>query len=284
MVKILSGRPINVLIEAQLAGRIKSLGLKPKLAIIEIGRQEPMEIYVRQKIIFSRKIGAAVEYFHFDDTEILKTAAAKVQELSIDPSVHGIIVQLPTGGGGERLSVLHQLIERIAPAKDVDGLTAASLAALWRGQTGGFLPATTRGILRLLDYYQILFTGRKVTVVGRSLLVGKPTALAFLNRGATITVCHRETVDLAEATRSADILVTAAGQPRLITRDHVRPGQTVVDVGIGRLTDGQLAGDVDFESVKEVVAAISPVPGGVGPLTVASLFENLVEACRRLSF
>ena len=210
----------------------------------------------------------------------------EIQRLNADPSINGIIVQLPVSRDIDRRVVL----EAVDPSKYVDGLTAHSLRSLLENDPQGFVPATAKGILLLLDYYHVVIEGKQVAIVGRSLLVGKTAALAFLNRNATVTVCHRFTNDLPQATKQADILVVAVGKSNLVGREHVSPGQVVVDVGIN-VSDGEklaeeipaprVVGDVDFAAVKDIVAAISPVPGGVGPMTVLALFENLLEAARR---
>ena len=221
--------------------------------------------------------------------------------------VTGIIVQLPIPIHLDKDAI----IDAIDPKKDVDGLTSTNLKLLWENKSEGYLPATTKGILTLCDFYKIPTGAKKVVVVGRSFLVGKPTALAFLNHDATVTVCHKETRNLKAETRNADILVVAVGKPNLITKDHVKPGQVVIDVGIN-VVNGQhprgeiktkpgehpggekglskpetepsnrrIVGDVDFDNVSKIVQAITPVPGGIGPMTVASLFENLLEAYKR---
>ena len=195
--------------------------------------------------------------------------------------MRGIIVQLPLPPHLDVWSV----IETIDPKKDVDGLTAINLKKLWRslpygrqGKGDGIIPATACGVLSILDYYQIPIEGKRVVVVGRSNLVGGPIALTMLGRGATITICHRKTLNLAEVTKSAEILISAAGVPGLITKKHVSPGQTVIDVGLTPKADGALFGDVAQNEVAKIVGAITPVPGGVGPMTVCSLFLNLLDA------
>ncbi|MEK7115450.1 MAG: bifunctional methylenetetrahydrofolate dehydrogenase/methenyltetrahydrofolate cyclohydrolase, partial [Patescibacteria group bacterium] len=173
----------------------------------------------------------------------------------------------------------NRVLEAIDPWKDVDGMTAKNLKGLWIGDRNSLMPATTKGILALFDYYKIPVMGKKVVVVGRSLLVGKPVAMAFTNRHATVaTVCHKRTKNLEEVTKKADILVVAVGKIKLITKKHVSAGQVIIDVGINMTSDKKLTGDVDFENVKKIVRAITPVPGGIGPMTVASLFENLLLA------
>lgn len=261
-----------------LSGRIAALPRKPRLVIVQVAASAASAAYVRQKLIFGEKIGCEVVLKTYPKTIEQVELEKEVAALSADPGNHGIIVQLPLPGGLDPFPV----IEAITPAKDVDGLTATNLKNLSAGKEG-HAPATPSGILALLDRYGIPIEGKRATVVGRSQLVGKPLALMLLNRGATVTICHRKTTDLAAETTRADILVVAAGSPGLIGREYVAGGQTVVDVGITVVDDGgkrKLCGDVDFEAVADVVSAITTVPGGVGPMTVLFLFENLYKACK----
>lgn len=287
MAQILDGRAVADTIRKDLAVRIKSLEPKPKLIIVQVGDLEETNAYIRQKKLFGEKIGASVEHRQYAEdiaeTELLQ----EIEKLNNDVSVHGIIVQLPLADHLDK----DKLIAAVKSEKDVDGLGPVNLHCFWNNHSGGYvIPATARGILTLLDHYQIPITSRKVVIVGRSSLVGKPTALAFLHRNATVTICHRQTANLPEETRAADILIVAAGQPRLIDEKYLSPNQVVIDVGINLLSghkleeevSGQkLVGDVNFEEAEDIVQAISPVPGGVGPMTVASLFENLLEAYKR---
>ena len=295
MAKILDGRIVRDKIAKKLEKEITlwargPQGRRPKLVIIQVGDLAESNTYIRQKILFGEKIGCLVDHLKFDEHISQKNLQTTISELNTDPSVTGIIVQMPIPAHLDK----DEIIEAIDPKKDVDGLTSTNLKLLWENRSGGFTPATTKGILELLDSYKIPVSGKKVVVIGRSFLVGKPTALAFLNRDATVTICHRETRNLKLETRNADILIVAVGKPNLITKDYVRKNQVVIDVGINVIGNTKqetgnkkpetepvgrkLVGDVDFDSVKTVIAAISPVPGGVGPLTVASLFENLLEA------
>ncbi len=283
MTILLDGKKVRDVLAERLSDKIRGFAEKPQLAIIQIGKNNESSTYIRQKKNFAEKIGAKILHIELPDSvgqaELLHTIA----ELNADASVHGILVQMPIPASLDKDAV----IEAISPEKDVDGLQSKNIKMLWENRSQGFVPATTKGILSLLDFYKIDVAGKKVVVVGRSSLVGKPTALALLNRNATVTLCHSKTENLSQITKDAVILIVAAGVPHLIGTDHVVSGQIVVDVGIN-LVDGtkledelperKLVGDVDFEKVKDVVTAISPVPGGVGPMTVASLFENLVSA------
>jgi len=203
---------------------------------------------------------------------------ARVDELNRDGSVHGILVQLPLPKGLEAGPVL----ERLDPAKDVDGLTAANVAALWRGEQG-LVPCTPLGCLELLDRHGITLDGKRAVVIGRSQLVGKPLAALLLARNATVTLAHSKTRDLAAVAKEAEILVAAVGRAKLVRASWVRPGAVVLDVGINRLPDGRLCGDVDFQEVLSVASAITPVPGGVGPMTIAMLLANTARAAARAS-
>src|SRR3989338_10876312 len=289
--KILDGRIVRDQIAQKLKAEISRLRSKPKLVIIQVGDLPESNTYIRQKILFGQKIGAIVDHQKLPENISQKNLQTTISKLNTDPSVTGIIVQMPIPKSLDK----NQIIDSINPQKDVDGLTSINLKLLWENRKEGHIPATTKGILTLLDYYKIPIAGKHVVVVGRSFLVGKPTALAFLNRDATVTITHSKSKNLPSITKTADILVVATGKAKLISRNHVSSGQVVVDVGINvindkpsfaKATDGKpetepigrkLVGDVDFDTVKNIVAAISPVPGGVGPMTVASLFENLLE-------
>ncbi len=269
------------MIAQKLKEKVGRSSLVPTLAVIQIGSLPESTAYITQKKKFAEKIGASVNHIVLDEDVGEIDVLAEIKKLNADISVHGIIVQMPIPKHLNRWNI----IEAITPTKDVDGLTSTNTKALWDNRRG-FVPATARGVLSLLSYYDISVAGKKIVVIGRSVLVGKPTALLLLNHDATVTICHSKTKDVAEVTHTADIIVVAAGVPNLITADYVSPRQVVIDVGINvsakKLEDEigtqKLTGDVDFEAVSGLVSAISPVPGGVGPMTVASLFENVVEA------
>jgi methylenetetrahydrofolate dehydrogenase (NADP+) / methenyltetrahydrofolate cyclohydrolase len=257
---------------------------QPQLAVIQIGDLPESNAYISQKKFFAEKIGAKVLHkIHpnkISEAELVK----EIVKLNKDKKVHGIIVQLPIPEGLDK----QKIIDAIDSIKDVDGLTATNVKRLWTNDEKAVVPATALGVISLLQHYEIPVEGKRVVVVGRSTLVGKPLAFALINENATVTICHSYTKNLEEETRRADILIVAAGSARLITKNHVREEQTVVDVGINLVGEAgkpeneiqkkHMVGDVDFESVKNIVSAISPVPGGVGPMTVASLFHNLIQA------
>lgn len=271
-------------IEKRLKKKVASLprAKRPKLVIIQIGDLEESNIYIKNKKVFGERIGVEVLHKRYPSTgsgqakEIEKKIVADILEFNKDRSVKGIMVQLPMPIHLDKRNIL----DAIDPIKDVDGLTSASIKYLF-DNTETFLPATTKAIIKLLEIQKANFIGKKIVIVGLSALVGRPTALALLNRKATVLLCGRDTKNLAKETRAADILIVAAGHPNLITAKHVKKGQIVIDIGINviyKKGKRKIVGDVDFEKVKKIVKAITPVPGGVGPLTIACLFENLLKA------
>lgn len=280
--QILEGISLRDATLQRLSAKIKAMSVQPTLVVIQIGDRPDSSAYIKAKKSFGEKIGARVIHEVLPEKATSEIVISQITKYNADHSVHGIIVQLPLPVHLDQ----HTILEAIDPKKDVDGLTSTHTQELWEDGSEIVLPATTRGILALLDCYQIPVGGKKVVIVGRSVLVGKPTALAFLNRNATVTICHRGTKNLEEETRRADILIVAIGRAHFITKDFVCEGQVVIDVGINTIGDGKLqeevgkrklVGDVDFENVSKIVSAISPVPGGVGAMTVASLFENLLD-------
>jgi methylenetetrahydrofolate dehydrogenase (NADP+) / methenyltetrahydrofolate cyclohydrolase len=276
MVKILDGKKVRDYLAENIKKELKELGIKPKLVIIQVGNDERSSVYVKQKKIFGEKLGFEVEYMQFPKNLGEKDLISKINQFNLDKNVNGIIVQLPLP---ENIDAV-KIVEAIIPEKDVDGLNSKNLRSILNGREEGFIPATTKGIFSLLDFYKIPIEGKKVAIIGRSLLVGRPTALMFLNRNATITVCHTKTKNLKEEVKRADIVVVATGNPKFIKKTFVKPGQIIVDVGITKIGD-KLFGDIDFLSVSKIVKAITPVPGGIGPITVVSLFENLLISYKR---
>lgn len=277
--KILDGKVVRDFIAKKIELDLKKLAIKPKLVIIQVGNDERSSVYVKQKKIFGEKLGFEVEYIQYDKKISEDELISKVELLNRDKFTNGIIVQFPLPIHLNQIRV----VEAIDPVKDVDGLNSKNLRYLLDGQlvkNGGFIPATTKGILSLLDFYKIPIESKKVVIIGRSLLVGRPTALAFLNRNATVTICHSKTKKLKTEIKNADIVIAAIGKPHFMKKGFVKPGQIIIDVGITKVGDS-LFGDVDFISVSKIVRAITPVPGGVGPMTVVSLFENLLLAYYR---
>lgn len=269
---ILDGRKVRDAKVGPLHARVAALSRVPTLALFQIGDNPASTAYISQKKAFAERVGARVLHRHFAEGVSGVAVAEALRADNADVSVDGIILQLPVPTHIDRAA----LIELISPAKDVDGLTSESQRLLAEGRPG-LVPATAKAVMFILDFYGVAVAGTKVAVLGRSRLVGAPTALLLAARGADVTVCHSKTENVRGITRSADIVVVAIGKPGLIGADYIKPGATVIDVGITRV-DGRLMGDVDHPAVEAIVGALTPVPGGVGPVTVLSLFDTLVQA------
>lgn len=274
---LLDGKAVATATLAALEPRIRALGtagIRPGLATVLVGDDPASEVYVRSKRRTAERIGLVDHHRHLPGDATQADVEATIADLNADPSVHGILLQLPlpVGLDGEAA------VRTIDPAKDADGLHPINLGRLMLDQPGP-APCTPAGVLRILDHHAIATDGAHVVVVGRSFLVGRPLAvlLGGRSRNATVTLAHSRTRNLPEVAASADILIAAVGSPELVTADWVRPGATVIDVGVNR-TDAGLVGDVDFAAVSAVAGAITPVPGGVGPMTIAMLMENTVTA------
>lgn len=276
--RILDGRPLADSLRQQLAGEVSRLASPPGLGILLVGEHPPSRAYVRHKLEDAGQIGFRTELVELPTQASQEDVLEAVEGLNADPGIHGVVVQLPLPPGVEARLVL----DRVRPEKDVDGLHPSNAGRLFLGLPT-LVPATPQGILALLRHYQVPFSGRHAVVVGRSQIVGRPVAQLLLRENCTVTMCHSRSQPLEAYTRQADILVVAMGRPRHVGREHVRPGAVVVDVGIHRLPEGGLCGDVDFEAVREVSAAVTPVPGGVGPLTRAMLLANTLQAYRQQS-
>lgn len=251
-------------------------GQSPGLAVVLVGDDPASAVYVRSKERACREAGVQTFDTRMPATTTQAQLLEKIDVLNADPRVHGILVQLPLPPHIDAPTVL----QRIAVKKDVDGFSWRNLGALLDGHPT-LAPCTPSGTMVMLERAGVPLSGRHAVVIGRSSIVGKPAALMLLARDATVTVCHSRTVDLAAVTRQADILVAAIGKPRAVTADMIKPGAAVIDVGINRLPDGKLCGDVDFEPVRAVAGWITPVPGGVGPMTVAMVISNVVQAAER---
>ncbi|MBI2561629.1 MAG: bifunctional methylenetetrahydrofolate dehydrogenase/methenyltetrahydrofolate cyclohydrolase FolD [candidate division NC10 bacterium] len=247
----------------------------PGLAAVLVGDDPASATYVRTKTKACHEVGIASRQLTPPGDITQADLRALIQELNGDPDIHGVLVQLPLPRHLDERAIL----ETVDPQKDVDGFTFANVGRLVENQPQ-FVPCTPAGILELLDREGVEINGKHAVVVGRSEIVGKPVAFLLLHRHATVTICHSRTADLAAETRRADILVAAVGRPRLITGAMLKPGAVVIDVGINRV-DGKLVGDVDFDSAAPVASAITPVPGGVGPMTVAMLLRNTLQAFER---
>lgn len=274
--RIIDGKKVAAVVRSEVASMVESLGFTPGLATILAGDDPASHAYVRGKRRDAEEVGIASFHHELAESTTQSELVDLVSSLNDADDIDGILVQLPLPEGIDADAV----VEAVDPAKDVDGLHPHNLGRLMLGRPG-LRPCTPSGIIRLLDHYGIETTGSRVTIVGRSFLVGRPLAMMLSERGAdaTVSMAHSRTSDLAELTRSADILVVAAGSPRLIGSDMVRPGATVIDVGVNR-TDEGLVGDVDFPAVLAIAGALTPVPGGVGPMTRAMLLVNTLRAAK----
>jgi methylenetetrahydrofolate dehydrogenase (NADP+)/methenyltetrahydrofolate cyclohydrolase len=279
--RIIDGKAIAQEFRAEFAIRVERLkdrGVLPGLAVVIVGDDPASQIYVRNKALASGAIGMHSEVHALPADTSQKRLIGFVEALNANDAIHGILVQLPLPKHIESRAI----IEAIAPEKDVDGFHYFNVGSLFMGEPA-FYPCTPFGVMKMLEHEAIPVEGAHAVVVGRSTIVGKPMALLLLNAGATVTVCHSKTRDLGAMTRQADILVAAVGKARLITAAMVKPGAVVIDVGINRLPDGKLAGDVDFDGVAAVASRITPVPGGVGPMTIAMLLGNTVKSAERVA-
>jgi methylenetetrahydrofolate dehydrogenase (NADP+)/methenyltetrahydrofolate cyclohydrolase len=277
--QILDGKSLAAAIRTALKQKVEALvqrGVRPGLAVILAGDDAASRVYVRNKTLAAGEIGVRSEVHEFKQDVTESAVLEKIKSLNENPAVHSILVQLPLPKPINSARVL----EAVQPSKDVDGFHEANLGALLAGRPG-VVPCTPAGVMRLIEHAGVPLAGRHAVVIGRSNIVGKPLALLLLQKDASVTICHSKSNNLPEITRQADILVAAAGRAKLVTAPMVKPGACVIDVGVNRLADGKLAGDVDFEAVKQIAGWITPVPGGVGPMTVALLLENCVRAASR---
>lgn len=279
MALILDGKAVAAKVQAGVATDVAALrarGVVPTLAVVLVGEDPGSKVYVGRKRAACEAVGLVARDHLFPGGLDQAGLLALVEELNADPAVHGVLIQLPLPPGVDE----DRVIAAVNPRKDVDGFHPENLGRLLAGRPE-MVPCTPAGVLEILDHYGIDLKGVEAVVVGRSRIVGKPLAQLLLNRHATVTVCHTRTRDLAAHTRRAELLAVAAGRARVVTGDMVREDAVVVDVGVNRLPDGKLAGDVDFASVAPKARAITPVPGGVGPMTVAMLMRNTALAARR---
>jgi methylenetetrahydrofolate dehydrogenase (NADP+)/methenyltetrahydrofolate cyclohydrolase len=277
--RILDGNAIACELREGLIRRVAALaasGVRPGLAVVQVGHHAASKVYLQNKIKACGEAGLHSEHIELPEAAGESALLGRVRILNNDARVHGILVQLPLPQGYS----VDRVIETITPAKDVDGFHPTNMGLLAIGNPR-FVPCTPLGVMRLLEREGIVPEGRHVVVVGRSNIVGKPMALLLLQKGATVTICNSRTPDLGAMTRQADILVAAAGRPKLVTAGMVKPGAAVIDIGINRLPDGKLVGDVDFQGVLGIASCITPVPGGVGPMTIAMLLENTVMSAER---
>ncbi len=277
--RIIDGKAIAQEVRTEWRARadaLKARGTTPGLAVIIVGEDPASKVYVANKVKACAELGLHSEHIVLSADTPEATLLERIAALNADPKIHGILVQLPV----PRHIDSNKVLEAISPDKDVDGFHMMNVGALVTGNTR-FPPCTPYGAMKLLEKSGVSIEGKHAVVVGRSNIVGKPMALMLLQQNATVTICTSKTVDLAKYTRDADILVVATGRAKMVTGDRIKPGAAVIDVGINRLPDGKLCGDVDFDSAKEVAGWITPVPGGVGPMTITMLVANTVQAAER---
>ena len=277
--QLIDGNALSRQLRADVASRVSALkakGVTPGLAVILVGENPASQVYVRNKVKACEDTGmhSVLEKWPSDmsEADLLK----RVEALNLDASIHGILVQLPLPAHIDSQKV----IEAISPSKDVDGFHIASAGALMTGLPG-FWPCTPYGCMKMLEFIGYDLKGKHAVVIGRSNIVGKPMALMLLQKNATVTICHSATPDLKAMTLQADVIVAAVGKRNVLTADMVKPGAVVLDVGMNRNDEGKLCGDVDFEGVKEVASHITPVPGGVGPMTITMLLVNTLESAEK---
>lgn len=276
---ILDGRIVANKLKNEIKEKVSNLEVKPGLAVICIGNDPASQIYVKLKRKVCEELGIYIEEHFFNDNVTQKELIDLIDDLNEDDSIHGILLQSPIP---YHLNIL-ELFDRISPKKDIDGFNLVNVGKLSQGQDC-FVPCTPLGIMRLLKEYNIEIEGKNCVVVGRSNIVGRPMAQLLINANGTVTVCHSKTRNLGEITKNADILIVAVGKPKFITQDMVKNGAIIVDVGINRVEGSKrIKGDVDFENVKDKCEFITPVPGGVGPMTIVTLMSNLLKAYEDLT-
>ena len=257
--------------------RLSSQGITPVLCIIRVGENPGDLSYERGAARRCEELGIQCIKQQFSPDVTQEEMMACISSLNSRPDIHGVLLLRPLPRHLDQAAIENALV----PEKDVDGMTEGSMAGIYSGKKIGFAPCTAQACLEILDYYGIDPAGKRAVVVGRSLVIGKPVSMLLLNRNATVTVCHTRTADLPSVTKEADLLITAAGRAAMIGEEHVRPGQTVIDVGINVNEEGKLCGDTDYDAVKDIVGAVTPVPGGVGSVTTAVLCAHVAEAASR---
>lgn len=283
MTIIIDGKEISKKILAEIKVETKLLydkhEIKPGLAVIIVGEDPASKVYVKRKRQTCESLGFYSESYDLDENISEKELLNLISDLNNEPSIHGILVQLPLPKHLNEKKIL----EFINYEKDVDAFHPINQANLFSGETS-ILPCTPFGIIELLKRYEIKIEGKHAVIIGRSNIVGKPLSLMLLKENATVTICHSKTNNLTYFTKKADILISAVGKPEFIKADMIKENSVIIDVGINRLDNGKLVGDIDFEDVKDKVYAITPVPGGVGPMTIAMLMKNTLTTCKKLSF
>ena len=281
MAEVWRGAPVAQAMTARLAARadqLKVLGIVPTLAIVRVGERPEDLSYERGALSRCEKVGIRVKQFTLPKEASHGDLMEVIQQINADREIHGCLLFRPLPAHMDEEAICAAL----DPAKDVDGITAGSLAAVFTGSGAGYPPCTAQACMEILDYYGCDLTGKRAVVVGRSLVVGKPLAMLLLGRNATVTLCHTRTADLAAECRRAEVLIAAAGKAKVLGADHLSPGQLVLDVGINVDEEGNLVGDVDFAAADEVAAAITPVPGGVGAVTTSVLAAHVLQAAEQI--
>lgn len=279
MAKILSGKEVSARIKEKLKAEVATLtekGVTPGLAVVIVGNDPASKVYVGRKEAMCAELGMYSEKYALPEDTAQSELLALIEKLNSDPNIHGILVQLPLPEPLDEKAV----IAAIAPQKDVDAFHPVNVGKIMIGDYD-FVPCTPAGIMELIAESGVKVEGKNCVVIGRSNIVGKPMSMLLLHKNGTVTICHSRTKNLAEITRNADILVAAVGRAHFVTADMVKPGAVVIDVGMNRLKDGKLVGDVDFDAVEPIAAAITPVPGGVGPMTISMLMRNTLTAAKR---
>lgn len=272
---LLDGRALSKKLLAQIKNQISTFSQKPGLAVILVGDDPASAVYVRNKHKACEDVGIQSTVIKLPSTISKAELIAQIENLNSNPSIHGILVQLPL----PKHLPTEEIIGAVSEKKDVDGFHCQNAGKLFRG-VEGLVPCTPKGVIKLLEEHQVPLEGAHAVILGRSNVVGKPMAMLLLEKNATVTICHAHTRDTIEHCRRADVIVSAVGRVNLVTKDWVKPGACVVDVGINRKPDGKLTGDVDFEEVSKVAGYLTPVPGGVGPMTIAMLIDNTFQAFR----
>ena len=255
---------------------LKKKGIIPKLAVIMVGDDNASKIYVRNKSKACDEVGIEFEEYLLSEKTTMEELLGLIDELNENKEINGILLQSPIPSNLD----INEAFRRISPEKDVDGFNPVNVGKLVLAQNT-FISCTPFGIIKILEEYNIPVEGKNAVVIGRSNIVGKPMVQCLLNKNATVTICHSKTKNLKEITKNADILISAIGKPKFVTKDMVKEGAVVIDVGINRNAEGKVCGDVDFENVKDIASSITPVPGGVGPMTVAMLMNNVVKATKQ---
>ena len=272
MSEIINGKELSKKIKKEL----KEKGINPKLAVIMVGDDAGSQVYVRNKSKACEKVGIEFEEYLFDDKLQEKELLQLIEKLNLDDSVHGILLQSPV----PKHIDINKAFRTISPDKDVDGFNPINVGNLSIGEDA-FISCTPYGIVKMLEEYNIETVGKKAVILGRSNIVGKPMIQCMLNKNSTVTVCHSKTKDIEEEVKRADIVIAAIGKPKFVKAHMVKEGAVVIDVGINRLEDGTICGDVDYDEVSKKASYITPVPGGVGPMTIAMLLSNLVKAAKK---